>query len=100
GRSRYPHMGVKPLPLHKQPMPSRHSTERGSAGSTTIAASLERFYPALLRSVLCLLGISEDDLVHKESIKAALRCSSWTMRTSRVPLREALRTTCSQYRAK
>src|SRR6185369_12451418 len=99
GRSRYPHMGVKPLPLHKQPMPSRHSTERGSAGSTTIAASLERFYPALPRSVLCLLGISEDDLVHRESIKAALRWS-WTMRTSPVPLREALRTTCSHYRAK
>ena len=39
-------------------MPSRHSTERGSAGSTTTYTRVKtKFDPALPRSVLCLLGI-------------------------------------------
>src|SRR5215813_10050189 len=38
-------------------MPSRHSTERGSAGSTSTNTPVDRLDPALPRSVLCLLGI-------------------------------------------
>jgi len=37
-------------------MPSRHSTERGSAGSTESPVVMIESDPALPRSVLCLLG--------------------------------------------
>ena len=37
-------------------MPSRHSTERGSAGQIQQIRQKTNFDPALLRSVLCLPG--------------------------------------------
>jgi hypothetical protein len=42
-------------------MPSRHSTERGSAGSNATIMSVNQIYPALPRSVLCLLGYPKVD---------------------------------------
>jgi hypothetical protein len=39
-------------------MPSRHSSERGSAGSTVLSGVTVEIDPALPRSVLCLLGIT------------------------------------------
>jgi hypothetical protein len=43
--------------LRRKGLPSRHSTERGSAGSKfRFLACLFMFDPALPRSVLCLLG--------------------------------------------
>ena len=46
------------VPSFEQPLPSRHRTERGSAGSTSQIINVDRVDPALPRSVLCLLGIS------------------------------------------
>src|SRR5215470_8625963 len=45
-------------------MPSRHSTERGSAGSDPLAVMIDAFDPALPRSVPCLLGRNSGSRVY------------------------------------
>jgi hypothetical protein len=49
-------------------MPSRHGTERGSAGSTSQIITVDTVDPALPRSVLCLPGIGYTEQIQTRSL--------------------------------